>query len=406
MTSRALLQNASSHLQTLCADLPGRHVGGEGNRRATRFVENTLASFGWQTESAELDVVDWTSSGASLQVGDLSFPVQPSPYSLGCSVQAPLLPASSIGELESLDPAGSILVLHGEIAKEQLMPKNFVFYNPDEHQRIVALLEQKQPAAIVSVTGRNSSLAGGLYPFPLFEDGDFNVPSVFLAEEEGNSLLSLARQTATLVSRASRIPSKAFNVVARKGNPDAPRVVLSAHVDAKLGTPGATDNATGVAVLLLLAQLLQDYSAPFALEIAAFNGEDYYAVPGQMDFIRKNQDRFNTIALNVNVDGAGYKEGPSSFSFFNLPPPILATAQRMLSSFDDLAEGIPWPQGDHSIFVQQGCPAIAVSSKWLIDHMESQDLTHTPKDNLSIVDPRKVVQIAEALAWLVRNLPA
>lgn len=401
----ALLPHCAAYLHTLCVDIPGRNVGGEGNRRATRFFQDTVSAFGWQTESTELDVMDWSNSGASLQVGDRPFPARPSPYSLGCSAQAPLVLASSLAELQALDAAGKILALHGDLAKEQLMPKNFVFYNPDEHQQIIALLEQKQPAAIVSITGRNSALAGGVYPFPLFEDGDFNIPSVFLAEEEGHDLLSLAGQTATLESRATRLPSKAFNVIARKGSPDAPRIVLTAHIDAKLGTPGAIDNATGVAVLLLLAERLQDYPGPYALEIAAFNGEDYYAVPGQMDYIRQNQDRFPTIALNINIDGAGYKEGPSSFSFFDLPEPILAAAQRMLASFDDIAEGIPWPQGDHSIFLQQGCPAIAVSSKWLIDHMDTQDITHTPKDNLDIVDPRKVARAAEALEGLLRNLP-
>lgn len=405
MPSDALLSTCSSHLHTLCVDIPCRNVGGEGNRRATRHFRDAVAAFGWHAESSELNVVDWTHGGATLDVAGRAFPVRPSPYSLGCSVRAPLVFASTPDELRNLDAAGQILVLHGEIAKEQLMPKNFVFYNPDEHRQLVALLEEKQPAAIVSITGRNSALAGGLYPFPLFEDGDFDIPSAYLAEEEGHALLTLAHQTATLESRATRIPSKAFNVVARMGNPDAPRILLTAHVDAKLGTPGAIDNATGVAVLLLLAELLRDYAGPYALEMVALNGEDYYAVPGQMDYLRQNQDRFHTVALNVNIDGAGYKDGPTAFSFFDLPGPMLDAARQMLATFADTAEAPPWPQGDHSIFVQQGCPALAVSSQWLLQNMECQDVTHTPKDNLSIVDPRKVVAAAEALDWFLRRLP-
>ena len=54
--------------------------------------------------------------------------------------------------------------------------------------------------------------------------------------------------------------------------------------------------------------------------------------------------------------------------------------------------------------IAQGESSIA-SSKWLIDHLDTQDITHTPKDNPSIVNPRKVAQIAEALDWLLRNLP-
>jgi aminopeptidase YwaD len=47
-------------------------------------------------------------------------------------------------------------------------------------------------------------------------------------------------------------------------------------------------------------------------------------------------------------------------------------------------------------------PALAVSSKWFIDNMESQDITHTPKDNPEITDCRKVVEIALALNDLIR----
>ncbi len=139
------------------------------------------------------------------------------------------------------------------------------------------------------------------------------------------------------------------------------------------------------------------------LEIVALNGEDYYAVPGQMNYIYKNQNKFNEILLNINIDGAGYKEGKSTFSFFGLPEEMKEKVNSVFAEYDGITEGIQWPQGDHSIFVQQGCSAIAVSSKWLIDHMDSQDITHTPKDNAGIVDCRKVVEIAEALNWLIRK---
>jgi hypothetical protein len=35
--------------------------------------------------------------------------------------------------------------------------------------------------------------------------------------------------------------------------------------------------------------------------------------------------------------------------------------------------------------------------------MDSQEITHTPKDNTDIVDCRKVIEIAEALNWLLRK---
>ncbi len=404
MEKDRLYQKCVSYLKTLCEEIPERSVGSEGNRRASIFFEKVLSSLGWQTEISELDVIDWEDRGATLQVADQSYSVLVSPYSLGCSVQAPLISASCLEEIERQEITGNILLLHGDIAKEQLMPKNFVFYNPEEHQNIIALLEKKQPAAIISATSRNAALAGGVYPFPLIEDGDFDIPSVYTTEENGKNLLSCIGKPAILQSRSTRIPAKAYNVVARKPDNADERIVITAHIDAKKGTPGAIDNATGIVILLLLAELLKDYDGDRLLEIVAFNGEDYYAVPGQMDYIRKNQEHFENIVLNINIDGAGYKEGKSSFSFFGLPDPMKDKVSSVLAEFDGITEGIQWSQGDHSIFIQQGCPAIAVSSMWFIDHIDSQEITHTPNDNMDIVDCRKVIEIAKALNWLLRKL--
>ncbi len=398
-----LYPKSVSYLKTLCEEIPERCVGSEGNRRATRFFEAEVSSFGWQTETSELDAIDWNDGGAALRVANQEFSVLASPYSLGCSVQAALEGASSLEELERQEITGKIVLLYGDIAKEQLMPKNFVFYNPEDHQKIIALLEQKQPAAIISATGRNAALAGGVYPFPLIEDGDFDIPSVYTTEEEGKKLLPCLGKTAALRSRSTRIPGKAYNVIARKGTNPGERIVVSAHIDAKKGTPGAIDNATGVIVLLLLAGLLEDYRGDRTLEIVAFNGEDYYGVLGQMDYIRKNRGNFKNVVLNINIDGAGYKEGKSAFSFFGLPEAMQARAIEMLAKFPGTTEGAQWPQGDHSIFIQYGCPALVASSKWFVDHIDSQEITHTPKDNAGIVDCHKVVEIAEALNWFIRK---
>jgi len=89
-----------------------------------------------------------------------------SPYSLGCHVRAPLQVASTLDELEKATVDGGVLLLRGELTKGQLMPKNFPFYNPDEHKRIIGLLESKRPAAIVAATARDLEMVGSQYPFP------------------------------------------------------------------------------------------------------------------------------------------------------------------------------------------------------------------------------------------------
>ena len=403
MKANHLYHKATIYLETLCHAITERPVGSEGNRLATRFFENQVSSFAWETESSEFEAIDWQEGGATLQVGGENFDVLVSPYSLGCNLTEELVSASQVAELEQLEAGGKILLLYGEIAKEQLMPKNFVFYNPEKHQRIIALLEQVQPGAIITATGRNAALAGGVYPFPLIEDGDFDIPSVYMTEEQGQRLLGYTGETVKLESISRRIPAIGYNVVARKGGKTDKRIVVTAHIDAKKGTPGALDNASGVVVLLLLAELLKDYQGEQMLELVALNGEDYYAASGQMLYLHHNQGRFGDMMLNINIDGAGYTQGKTAFSFFDLPDDLLNKAKATVAKFDGLVEGAPWYQGDHSIFIQNGCPAIAVTSQWFLENIASQEITHTPKDNLAILDPGKLVEVARALEWFMQG---
>lgn len=391
-------------LDMLCNRIGERSVGSEGNRKATRFLENEFLKAGWKTTAAEFDAIDWRDGGAHLECDGESFEVFPGPYSLPFQGCARMVAASTIAELENTDLEGMIIFLYGEIAREQLMPKNFVFYNPEEHRRIIALLERGKPAAVIGATGRNSALAGGVYPFPLIEDGDFDIPSLYMTEEEGMRLLPCTGRMITLSSVSERIPGKGYNIIGVKGPENADRIVVTAHIDAKKGTPGAIDNATGVITLLLLADLLNDYDGKRQIELVAFNGEDYYAVPGQMNYIAANQEKFSTMIININIDGAGYHEGLSAFSEFNLPADLLSKLLRIIESYPGITTGPQWPQGDHSIFVQFGVPAVAVSSRWFIENMEVQDITHTPKDRPEITDLRKIVEIAQALNEFIRMI--
>jgi len=194
------------------------------------------------------------------------------------------------------------------------------------------------------------------------------------------------------------------NVIGRKGDLSANKIVVTAHLDTKIGTPGAIDNATGVIVLLLLARLLDDYSGDLQIELVVFNGEDYYAVPGQMNYIAANQDNFNQIMLNINIDGAGYKDGPSALSFYGLPSLIENKALEALASNEGVIEGSQWPQGDHSIFIQYGCPAIAATSYWFSENIDNQTITHTPEERPEIVDCQKLVELTQTLNTMIRKL--
>lgn len=160
-------------------------------------------------------------------------------------------------------------------------------------------------------------------------------------------------------------------------------------------TPGALDNASGTVVLLLLAEMLKDYEAKLAIEILAFNGEDYYSAGGQMDYLSRYGEDSDRIAVAINLDDLGYKQGKTAYSLYECPDEIDRTACNIFSRYSGMVMGYPWYQGDHMIFVQKGKPAIALTSEKMPELMAT--ITHTPKDTPDMVDCTKLVETANSL---------
>lgn len=402
MITQQFSEKGAAYLHKLCLEIPNRRVGSRGNQEATGFFADVIGSFGFEVEMPEFACVDWIQEGAQLMINGASFDVHASPYSLGFQARAPLVAASTLDELQRLECSGKILLLRGDLTREHLMPKNFTFYNPEEHQRIISLLEAKQPRAIIAATSRDPGMAGGMYPFPLIEDGDFDIPSVYMKDVDGRRLAGHTGEQVYLESRATRIPAKGCNVVARKGLDPDRKVVLFAHIDAKIGTPGAIDNASGIVTLLLLAELLADYAGELSIEIVALNGEDYYSAPGEMLFLNRNAGKFEHILLGVNLDGAGYRRGKTAYSLYDPPVEIAEVIHAVFAGYASMVEGEQWYQSDHSLFVMNNRPALAITSDAFMEL--STQITHTPEDRPEIVDVEKLVDIAFALKEVLLRL--
>ena len=401
MTNSSLKTKAETYLNHLCLEIPTRRVGTKGNQAANTFIAETFSSFGFEVDHQPFECLDWAQNGASLSQNGEQFQVLVGPFSFGCQIQAPLVVVSTADALEVAEIQDKILLLHGEIAREQLMPKNFPFYNPEEHQRIIRLLEKKGPAAVISATGRNPELAGAVYPFPLIEDGDFDIPSAYMTEEEGARLASRANEMAALVIEAERRPSSGLNLAASKGS-SGRRVVVSAHMDAKDNTPGALDNAAGVIVLLLLAELLNDYDGELGIELLPFNGEDHYSAAGEIAFLKANEGRLNEILLNINIDAAGYRGKNNVYSLYECPKELAGLIQTTFKAGEILTEGEPWYQGDHMVFAMQGVPALAITSERFME-IETK-FAHTSKDHPDLVDCEQLVDVATVLHELMLKI--
>ncbi|HZK11259.1 MAG TPA: M28 family peptidase [Atribacterota bacterium] len=233
----------------------------------------------------------------------------------------------------------------------------------------------------------------------MIEDGDFDIPSVYCTDVIGEEIAENTYHEFHLITQAERIPTTACNVMARK-NPDAgEKMIVCAHIDAYGNAPGALDNASGTVVLLLLADMLQKYDGPMAIEFIAFNGEDNFSAGGQMDYLRRYGNELEKTLVAINLDDVGYIKGKTAFSIYECPDFISKKAHHVFSSFNGIIRGEQWFQGDHMIFVQKGIPAIAFTAEKMRDLMAQ--ITHTQKDKPELIDCTKLVEIASVLEGFI-----
>ena len=386
-------------VDALCSVSVDRRPGSVGNDQAVEFVSQALLGAGWEVSTPEFECLDWRAGEACLRLEGDEISIRPSPYGLGVDATGPIRVLSSIDDIRGGGVGGCVAVVTGDLASEPITPKAFPFYGSDEHTEIIDSFESALPAAVIAVTGKYPELCGALDPFPLFEDGDFGIPAASIRPASAERLLLSEGQLASVRIDAQRLPSKARNVIARLG-PAGPRLTVCAHIDTKPGTPGAVDNATGVAVLMLIANhLTQRGSLPIGVELLFVNGEDHFAAPGEVAWLQDNADGLDEIELFINIDGAGYRRGRTAYSFYNVDESVVSTTRDTFSAFEDLTEGPAWFQSDHAIFAMQGRPALAFTTEFVQEMLEK--LFHSDNDTIEQVAPERIVNLAQALADLI-----
>jgi aminopeptidase YwaD len=101
------------------------------------------------------------------------------------------------------------------------------------------------------------------------------------------------------------------------------------------------------------------------------------------------------------MDGIGLKDCPTAFSLYGCSQEVEEKARSAFLS-SGMVEGEAWYQSDHTMFIQQGRPAIALTTQDFGQF--TSKIIHTPNDTIDNVNPQELANIACCLAGLIQKL--
>lgn len=215
--------------------------------------------------------------------------------------------------------------------------------------------------------------------------------------------------------------SSSANVIAVKTGDSPQEIIIGAHYDSVDVGRGADDNASGVAVMLEIAQRVQSLDTPYTLRFIAFGAEEAGLFGSEYYVDQMSQDEIeNTVAM-VNLDSlvAGeiaYVYGDEGEEGV-LREWILQKAEELgLTLQTQPGENPDYPAGttcddcsDHAYFIEQGIPyAYFESTNWSLgdkdgytqvdlQYGEEGEIWHTQFDTLEYIEATFPGRVAERL---------
>lgn len=392
--NRTIGTEIDCHLRMLCKEIGCRPIGSPANRTAAAYIATVFRSVGLETEELTFHCPDWRDEDTLLEVDGRPLVAYANAFSPSCSVEAPGIPLGTEAELLAAELTGRIGILYGDLARGPLTPRSCTLYPADRDWRILDMLIEKHPVALVTVNPKPGIRVR------VIEDWDFPIPSATVAAEVGRELMqgiSSGSRIRMRIDSTSR-PGQADHVIGRNRGQVEQRIVLCAHFDTKIDTPGAVDNAGGTAALLALAGMLASERLPVGLEFVAFNAEEYGGTQNDSDlYFQHYGDRLDTVLAAVNIDGIGYRVSSNNVAVFAASEAMIGEVGRFLQGFPGMHLTEPWPQSNHSSFAFRGVPSVALSSgAW--------EVAHRPEDSLEWVSPEKLSEAAIFAAGLAGSL--
>lgn len=174
--------------------------------------------------------------------------------------------------------------------------------------------------------------------------------------------------------------------------------VIGAHIDSAQGSPGANDNASGVAVLLELARVFGEQGSPADLRLVFFGGEELIEKGqihhhyGSRNFVHSlTGEEIKNITGMISLDMAGFGEHLKVHSS-GIQPSLIRDGLLTAGSGLGIKMSLLSSQAasDHESFEQAG-----VAASWIGYHRDSEN--HTPRDTIDRINSDNLARVADVV---------
>ena len=384
------------HLRVLAEDIGPRLSGTPGDERAVEYIANHFRKQGATVEVQDYACPGWI--GESIErtllndTGPVPIPAVAQTFTESCDVEAPLICIGTRAELEfAPDLEGKILVIYGEALHR---------INVDRNPTLLSA-EERQPAALVLVSPQEEVST------KLLRDPFIRVPGAAVSVSAGAFLRAREGQTLRLRVKARRYPAVSHNVVGRFPGAGPGSIAVAAHYDTSADIPGATDNASGTAVVLELCEAFAaTVPRKYGLDFIAYGAEEYGRHAGNLgavEYVRRHPaEIMQTVAL-VEVDCVGTVATPLKVEILSWLPPLLTEEKaRVLKVLERFPTYVVDDRSENPLattaFTLPGVPSLAFNDDY------PRLPIHKATDTMALMIPEDFALAARAAAETVWEL--
>ncbi len=374
---------AFAHVQHLAGVIGPRVAGTPAERQAAEYIAAQLRQWGYPVEfhtfqfpAFEARRVEVQQVGAQRAVPAQALFFSAATPAGGLEAEMVFVGAGQPGDFESRRVTGAIaLIERGGITFREKVA------NAAARGAVAAVIYNNQPGIIAGTLQARS-----------------DIPAVAISQEDGRRLVEAAQAGSVrlrlLVDTVLEARS-AVNVVATKRGTARPDeiIVVGAHYDSVPNSPGANDNASGVAATLEAARVLAGAPTPRTVQFVLFAAEEL----GLLGSAAFAAERRSGVVSMINLDMVGWGERLMIGASPGRDESLVNVAERIAQRLGIPVRRFRGGSSDHVSFERYAIPAVFL-------HRGVDPHYHQPGDVPSNVTPGHLEEAARLLLGVIQEL--